>query len=313
MHKIGIAGDTGMVGQELCKILENHSKVEITYKKNSTRQIGSPEDLELLFLATKDRESMETAKELLTKSTDTRLKIIDMSGAFRLDRESFEKWYHMEHICPELIEEAVYGMPALFREKVAAARLVANPGCYPSSVILPLAALSKFIEGEATIVSTSGNSGARRTKEETENEVTYSFGRRHKHVPEMEKYSGFRVNFTPIVIRSVFKGINTNIRIKLKDEIDSVPAEQAEEMLINAIGKAYVPQDLIFTVTDTGSYQYGTADVAGTNKLLLKIRVEDGYAYINSLLDNLYKGAAGQGVENMNIMLGLDRLESLMY
>ncbi|MDR1062242.1 MAG: hypothetical protein LBL83_13775, partial [Clostridiales bacterium] len=261
----------------------------------------------LCFLATKDAESMAFAREAVGAGAS----VIDMSGAFRLPAALFEKWYGMGHTAPDLLAEAVYGMPALFADRIRGARLVANPGCYPTSVILPLRPLKGMLAGEASVVSTSGNSGARREVEEESNEVAYSYGKLHKHVPEMNIYAEFDIDFTPIVIRSVFRGINTNIRAELSGELKAMRPDAAAEALERRISGAYARDDLISVVRDTKERQWGTRDANGTNRLLVKVRVDGGRAYICSMLDNLVKGAAGQAVENMNIMLGLPRLQGL--
>jgi N-acetyl-gamma-glutamyl-phosphate reductase len=304
MYKIGVFGDTGMVGQEIEKVLKRHDRVEIVFRKNSKREEGNLESCDLVFLATKDPESMEFAPPALQLGK----RVIDMSGAFRLPQAEFEAWYGLKHTAPEFLEEAVYGMPALLQDQIAEARLVANPGCYPTSVILALRPLKGLVKGEATIVATSGNSGARRDVDALSNEIAYSYGRKHKHVPEMERYSGFRVNFTPIVLRSVFKGINANIRIELAPTLKNLPEAEAVEKLSRAIRAAYQPEDLVFIVEDTDEKQWGARDVVDTHKLLIKVGVDEGFAYICSLEDNLGKGAASQAVENMNIMFGLPRL-----
>ena len=131
---------------------------------------------------------------------------------------------------------------------------------------------------------------------------------RHKHVPEMELYSGFRVNFTPVVLHTVFVGINSNIRIELSDKLRGVPEDEAVSELQSAIRGTYGPDDLVAVVADRSAKLWGTADAVGTHALLIKVRVDEGFAYINALEDNLGKGAASQGVENMNLMLGYDRL-----
>jgi len=308
MHKIGIAGHTGMVGQEIQKVLSGHDSVEIVYKKNSTYEEGRLNDCELVFLATKDLESMSFSDTAIKNG----VKIIDMSGAYRLPRDLFEKWYGIRHLFPEYIKKAVYGMPALNLGQIKNSRLTANPGCYPTSVILALKPLKGLIKEEnISIVSTSGNSGGRRECEEISNEVTYSCGRKHKHVPEMELYSGFKVDFTPIVLRSVFKGINTNIRAELTDDLKNIPEEEAKTILENAIKNAYCKDDRIFIVEDREDKTYGTKDVNDTHDMLIKIGIDEGKVYINSLIDNLMKGAASLGAENMNIMLGLDRLHGI--
>ena len=316
MYKIGIFGDTGMVGQEIEKILKNHNQVEIVFRKNSRREAGNLNDCELVFLATKEPESMEYAPKAIT----LRKRVIDMSGAFRLPIKQFEKEYAPRielgpygsaHQAPELLEDAVYGMPALLHNQIAEAKLVGNPGCYPTSVVLALRPLKGLVEGKATIVATSGNSGARREVDEQSNEITYSYGRKHRHVPEMEWYSGFEVNFTPIVLKSVFRGINANIRVELAEPLKYLSEAEAVEKLSQAIRSAYRPEDLVFIVEDTADKEWGTRDVVNTHKLFVKIRVDEGFAYICSIVDNLGKGAASQAVENMNIMLGLSRLHGI--
>lgn len=307
MKQVALFGDTGMVGQELDKALAGHDGVSIGYRQNSRRQEGDLGACEVAFLATKDPESMAFAREV----TEQGKRVIDMSGAFRLPKETFEAWYGMDHTALELLEEAVYGMPALFAREVADARVVGNPGCYPTSVILPLRPLKGLVQGEATVVATSGISGARREVDSEANELTYSYGRKHRHAPEMELYSGFKVNFTPIVLNSVFRGINANIRIELSEELKAVSAEDAVECLSQAIADSYEPQDMVRTVTDSPDKLWGTRDVVETHWVMVKVRVDEGHAYINSLEDNLTKGAATQGIENMNLMLGLDRLRGI--
>lgn len=307
MTSIALFGDTGMVGQEIERILEHHDGVEVGYRQNSTRQEGDLDACPLAFLATKDPESMAFAPDLVKQGK----RVVDMSGAFRLTKELFEAGYGMDHTAPELLKEAVFGMPALFAEEIKTASVVGNPGCYPTSVILPLKPLEGLVTGEATVVATSGISGARREVGDRDNEVTYSYGRTHKHVPEMELYSGYRVNFTPIVLHSVFVGINTNIRIELSDELKSLSDDEAVATLQARVRDAYVDDDLVGIVEDSGDRLWGTADVVGTHGLLVKVRVDEGFAYINALEDNLGKGAASQGVENMNLMLGFDRLHGI--
>ena len=171
MYRIGIYGDTGMVGQEIEKVLENHDQVEVCFRKNSRREEGTLNSCELVFLATKDPESMTFAPPIFELGK----KVIDMSGAFRFPREEFEGEYapriglnpcESADYVPELLSETVYGMPALLQDQIAQARLVGNPGCYPTSVVLALRPLKGLVQGEATIVATSGISGARKDVEE---------------------------------------------------------------------------------------------------------------------------------------------------
>ncbi len=307
MIDVALYGDTGMVGQEIERILTEHDVVQIGYRQNSRRKEGDLDACAVAFLATKDPESMAFAPDIVNRGP----RVIDMSGAFRLPQDLFEAGYGMTHTCPELLKEAVYGMPALFAEEIAEARVVGNPGCYPTSVILSLRPLKDLIAGDATVVATSGNSGTRAEVEETPNEVTYNYGRRHKHVPEMEVYTGMRINFTPIVLKSVFAGINANIRVELSDELKGLSDHDATRRLIAALSDAYEAADLVEVVEDTGYHAWGTRDVVGTHKLVIKPRVDEGFAYINALEDNLGKGAASQSVENMNLMVGFDRLRGI--
>lgn len=309
--KVGIIGYTGMVGQEITRIFEENAygmfedgavPASIVYGKNSSGEYGRLAGCDVVFLATKDQASLDSVGACLAAGC----RVIDMSGAFRLSREEFEKWYGIPHTAPELLAEAVYGMPALFRSRIRHARVVANPGCYATSVILALAPIRDCVEGEATVVSTSGNSGARKAVEPVPDEWAYSFGHRHKHVPEMIRYSGVRVNFTPVVLRSVFKGINTNIRVALTDALAALPPEEARTYLEARIRDAYRPEDRVEVVRDGGGKTYGTAFVNGTNVMCVKVNVEDGFAYLNSCLDNLGKGAAAQAVQNFKIMCGLE-------
>jgi len=296
MKQIGIIGDTGMVGSIIIEILQSHDLVNVNYKKNSKREQGKVEDCDLIFLATKDEQSLIEAPKILGLEK----KVIDLSGAFRISPKSFEEWYGIEHTSPDLCETAVYGLPAWYAQDIENAQLVANPGCYATSVILAIKPIAKYV-AQLRINSTSGNSGARKEVEEP-NEQTYAYGRQHKHVPEMEKYSEVTVhNFTSTVLRSVFRGINTNIEAQLTGEI-------SKTTLMQAISQAYVPEDLVEVVKDGPRKIWGTKDVANTHKAVIKLIIEDNTVYITSMIDNLMKGAASQAVENMNIMLGFPRL-----
>jgi len=223
-----------------------------------------------------------------------------------------------------LLQEAVYGLPALYAEEIKTARLVANPGCYPTGAILALKPLEDMLQGTAIIDSTSGISGARKdfwkfignfawrafayyTKKDAEsitNERTY---KNRKHIPEMEYYSRFKILFTPVVIESVFRGINMNIKAELSDKLKGMPDEKAAQEIASKIQQYYKPDDLVTAVANQIG-KYGTGNVNHTHKIIINVEVVDGFAKINSLIDNLGKGAASQAVENMHIMLGHPRL-----
>ena len=308
--KVGLFGYTGMVGGEIERVLDGHDGAEIVFRQNSTGHTGNLEEAELVFLATKDEESMRLATQMIGLGK----RVIDMSGAFRLDQDDFEGWYKIKHTAPGLLEQAVYGLPALgeqHRNMIASANLVANPGCYATSLILALRPIYHHTRWQATVVATSGNSGARKTVESVSNEATYGYGRMHKHVPEVARYSLAKINFTPIVLESVFRGINANICSELSSELKLRPSEVAVAALTKEIVGSYVPEDLVFVVTDSKEKTWGTKDVNCTHKVLIKIRVDGDNAYICSMIDNLGKGAASQAVENMNLMLGFPRLHGI--
>ena len=240
--RVGIYGDTGMVGQEIERVLAHHDRAEIGFRQNSRRRQGALDECELVFLATKDPESMQFAPQAL----DAGARVIDMSGAFRLPRRLFEAGYGLDHRAPALLEEAVYGMPALFADRIAGARLVGNPGCYPTSVILALKPLEGMVQGEATVVATSGNSGARREVQQEPDEVTYSFGRRHKHVPEMEFYSGFRVELHACLSCGRYSRVSMPIyESNWPTDLKAFPPPEASRQLIEAIASAYTDEDLV--------------------------------------------------------------------
>jgi len=269
--------------------------------------VGNINDCDLVFVSSGVREAINELPKILNLGK----RVIDMSGAFRLDKHDFEKWYKVKHPCPESLSESVYGIPSLNRTKIQDARLVANPGCFAISVILPLYPIRKFIRDAVSIVSTSGNSGSGEDTQEESQEWSYDYGRNHQHVPEMEKYSGCRVrNFTPIVMRSVKRGINTNIEASLCRNSELTFDDEWCAYLISKIKDHYIDEDKVVIVQD-GDEQWGTKHVKYTHLMLMKVRVEDGSAYINCLIDNLFRGAATQAVENMNIMFGFNRLEGI--
>ena len=314
MHKVGIIGDTGIVGSKLDRLLSIHPYAKVVYKKNSTRSIGDPDDTGAVFLALKEGQSMVEAPPLVGLDK----KVIDMSGAYRLPLEKFQSGYGSEHLSPELIGMAVYGMPALNAGKIQGADLVANPGCYATGMILVLHPLVNYglVGNECVVTATSGISGAGKTPEELSDEVAYSYGKKHKHVPEVEEYvspaGDFTLaNFTPIVLKSVYSGITANILAEISDKLKGIDPDSAAKALKECISDSYSPDDMVEAVTFSEKPDAGTADVNGTNKLVVKIGVDGNHANVVAVLDNLGKGAATQAVENMNLMLGIPRLTGI--
>ena len=297
MHKIGLTGDTGMVGQVFDDLHCGHDSIKIVYRKNSSRNVGNLEDCEVLVLCTKDQQSIEDAKKALDKG----VKVMDHSGAFRLPHEDFAKWYG-DHGHPELISKAVYGMPCIMADKIASAKLVASAGCYPTATIPVLKPLAEILE-DIRVTAISGNSGARKEIEDEDNLVMYNFGTNHKHFPEIRKYSGADVtSFNPFVERSVFKGIGSCIEANLTKRI-------SQDEVIEMINSAYTKEDLIHAVPF--NLESGTSAVNNSNYLIVRVGIDGDRVYLNSSIDNLVKGAAGQGMENLNLMLGRPRLTGL--
>jgi len=243
---------------------------------------------------------------------------VDLSADFRLsDCATYEKWYKTQHAAPELLAEAVYGLTELYRDQVRGARLVANPGCYPTSVILGLYPLVRhgLLAGERVIVDAkSGVSGAGRKPKLTthfveahDNLSPYNIGHAHRHVPEMEqelnKYRGqgtenrARVVFAPHLL-PVNRGILSTMYVELAEEW---PAERLVELYRGTYaGEPFIqvlPAGRLATLRH----------VVYTNRCAISLTpVDDRQWIVCSAIDNLIKGASGQAVQNMNVMFGLD-------
>ncbi len=333
MTRVGIIGATGYTGMELVRILQNHPKAKLAYA-TSRRWSGqaicdvmphlyNAQDLvlsefdvkeavsaaELLFVCLPHGESMNISADLYRKGK----RVIDLSADFRLrDPEVFGKWYG-EHTQPELLSEAVYGLPELYREEIGNATLVANPGCYPVSVILALIPLlEEGLVGLDSIVadSKSGVSGAGREPkpnfhfpEVHSNFSAYSIAGTHRHICEMEQelegicQDDVKLTFTPHLL-PVSRGILTSIYASSLVDMD-------EGSLVELYSKRYLAEPFV-TVRDLSAPLPGLKDVCGTNQCILAPRYDKrtGKVVVISVLDNLVKGAAGLAVQNMNLMFG---------
>ena len=339
--RVGILGATGYAGRELIAILARHPKVRIVTLMSSGRQgaeafpiekshpvlkrpaLGAggatvceplnlddltPSELDVVFLATPHETSHDVVPILLARG----LRVIDLSGAFRLkDGGSYMRWYGFEHRAADALEEAVYGSPELNTEAIRRARLVSNPGCYATSIILALAPLlrSGWVDVEAGIVcdAKSGASGAGRAPsdklhfvEVNENCRAYSVFS-HRHVPEMLQALGLEepcFTFTPHLL-PITRGILSTIYLRLglgsRIEAEAIhslyEAFYARAPLVRIYEKRTLPE--IQAVAHTNYADLGFALEAASGRLV-----------IASALDNLGKGAAGQAVENMNLMCG---------
>lgn len=334
--KIGIIGATGYTGSELVRILTNHPDIEITMITSESRKgelfsdvhpflhgIANQKlvsindidkyELDLVFLALPHGVSMDFVKRF----KDSSFKIIDLSGDFRLNsKEVYEKWYKLSHIFPEGIEKAVFGCPELYFDKIKDANLIANPGCFPTTAILGLAPLLKanLIEENQIIVdSKTGVTGAGIKAKNVNlysnvNDNFKAYGLKyHRHTIEIQgilnDVSGKEtlIQFTPHLL-PVDRGILTTIYVRPKEKIDEI---KLKELYKTFYAKA--------PFVRLRKQEPAIKDVRGTNycDLFVTYDKRTNMIIVISVIDNLIKGAAGQAVQNMNIMFGLDETTGL--
>jgi len=334
MKRVGIVGFRGYSGAELVRILERHKLVEpvllehrdesgaaspvrgrkVTQELPCDPEVMQKEGVELAFLATPPEVSMDLAKAML----DLGIRVVDLSGAFRLKTpENYKAWYKETHAQPALLAEAAYGLPEFCRDRIPTARLVANPGCYPTAANLAIRPLidAGVVDRAAGVVcdAKSGVSGAGRKPslktsfcEVTENFSAYSI-LRHRHVPEVLQTSGLEeseFSFTAHLL-PIDRGILETIYLRAKgiasaaDLLDIYEKRYAAEPFVRLYEPGSVPD--VRGVARSNFCDVGITFDAAT-----------GRAVIVSVIDNLGKGAAGQAVQNMNLMLGFDETEGLL-
>ena len=339
MKKIGIVGATGYTGVELLRILATHPEVEISYvtsRSNAGSRVDAmfPNlrgfiDLEfsdpstdalaqcdLVFFATPNGVAMNHVPALLKAGT----KVIDLAADFRIkDLDLWGQWYGMEHACPEVVAEAVYGMPELNREQIKSAKVVANPGCYPTSVILGLKPLidASLIDLKSIIADTkSGVSGAGKGanvatlfSEMGESFKAYNVGG-HRHQPEIAQAFSLLADkkvdltFVPHLL-PIIRGIHATLYARCHDDLDkSIDLQDLYE-------KHYQDEPFV-DVLPAGSHPE-TRSVKTSNMCQIAVhkKTDSKQIVVLSVIDNLVKGAAGQAVQNMNLMLGLDEKTAL--
>ena len=336
--RVSIVGASGYSGLELTKLLVRHPRIQIEQLFANTsagRRVAdvhpllrgridavyaeySPEAActsNLVFIALPSGEAMNLIPELLNRGK----KVVDLGGDFRLGTAAqYERYYHRPHRAPELLSNAVYGLPEWHSEAIKAASLLANPGCYPTSAILPLAPLLKerLIMDEGIVVnSLSGVSGAGRSAstelsfaEVNESVRAYKVGQ-HQHLPEINEalqsviHRPVSVTFVPHLI-PLTRGIYTSIYATLAKGVSSDDVSHAYR---HAYGKAP-----FIRVSDSAIPEL--KNVVYTNFLDIGFRVgeADNRLMLFSAIDNLLKGAAGQAVQNMNLMFGLNETEGLL-
>jgi N-acetyl-gamma-glutamyl-phosphate reductase len=332
MIDIGIIGATGYTGLELLRLLGRHPHARIgwlTSESSGGQHLGDvfplPPALGALPLQPLDRVSLGVdivfcclphvaAQAPVAAARAAGAKVIDLSADYRLrDAASYEKWYGHPHAHLALLSEAVYGLPELHRAEIAGASLVANPGCYPTSIILGLAPLARAGRLSGTVIadSKSGVSGAGRKPslkthfvEANENVSPYSIGRSHRHLAEMEQELGASIVFSPHLI-PVNRGIVSTIYVTLPEgvseaEVRSLYADMySEEPFVYLLPPGQVAT--MAHTTGTNSCAIGLTFVEAARTLI-----------VTASIDNLIKGASGQAVQNMNIMVGWDERTALM-
>ncbi len=340
MVKVGIIGATGYTGSELIRILAGHPEAEvtaITSRSNEGKKLeeifysftgwngplftgsDSPEAVkgcDVVFLAVPHGVAMEMVPTLLKNGQ----KVIDLGADFRFrDYQIFETWYKHKHCEPELTKTAVYGLPELYRKEIRKAAVIGNPGCYPTSVILGLYPLLKngLIDPERIIIdSKSGVSGAGR-KADIGYHYPELFGNfkaygvaTHRHTPEIEqeisKIAGkdVQVSFTPHLL-PVARGILSTLHLSLTKQITTAEVE-------TIFVETYQGEPFIKVIKEPGLPEL--KGVTGTNCCHIGVRVDPRthQLIVVSVIDNMVKGASGQGVQNMNLMCNLPETMGLV-
>ena len=344
MVKVGIIGATGYAGNELVRLLMGHKDVEIMwYGSRSYIDKKYAEVYQNMFEIVEDTCLDDNMEELaskvdviftatpqgflagvLTEEILSRVKIIDLSADFRIkDVKTYEKWYKIEHRSPQFIEEAVYGLCELNRDKIKGARLIANPGCYTTCSILTAYPLVKegLINPDTLIIDAkSGTSGAGRGAklpnlfcEVNENMKAYGVTN-HRHTPEIEEQLGYAagkeimVNFTPHLV-PMNRGIHATEYATLNKKADGTLPTYEE---VKAVYDKYYKNEKFVRVLEKDICPE-TKWVEGSNYVDVNFKIDErtGRIVMMGALDNLVKGAAGQAVQNMNLLFGFDEAEGL--
>ncbi|MEI7641136.1 MAG: N-acetyl-gamma-glutamyl-phosphate reductase [bacterium] len=335
MIKVGIIGASGLTGRELLKIFIKHKKVQLLYA-TSRQYCGHRVDkvfpefknrialefilpdpkviysgVDVVFLCLPHTESMPVVKKFMAKG----IKVIDLSADYRIKNpKTFKTWYGVEHTDKDMLKKAVYGLSEINRDEIVKARLIANPGCYPTSILLGIAPLMGKIQIESMIVdSKTGISGAGAKPTHlnmyvnvSENIIPYNVGRKHRHIGEVEDFVhhkfGEKLNFvfTPQIV-PLDRGMLSVIYIRVKKWLDPEAVKKAFVKFYE--GEPFVRIADMISVHDVRNTNYCDIAIGGVkeNKTLI----------ITTAIDNLIKGASGQAVQNMNIMFNVDEREGL--
>lgn len=336
MIKVGVVGGTGYTGIELLRLLAKHPQAEIvaiTSRAEAGREVAdlfpslrghldlrftTPDEADLggcdlVFFATPNGTAMRATPKLLAAGA----RVIDLAADFRIhDQALWEQWYGMEHSCPELLAEAVYGLPEINRNRIVDAKLVANPGCYPTATILGFLPLLEagLVDVESLVADCkSGVSGAGRSAsvatlmaECGESFKAYGVAG-HRHLPEIRQVLGWTIGeqpgltFVPHLLPMI-RGIHATLYGRLKKEPED----------IQALYEARYRDEPFVDLLPAGSHPE-TRSVRGINRCQIAVHRPQGGDTIVALsvIDNLVKGAAGQAVQNMNLMFGLEETAGL--
>ena len=320
MIKVGIVGATGYTGLELVKILVNHPTFSLVYIANSEGNTtinklhpslnGVCEDevhkadvsqiateCELVFLALPHKTAMAYVKPLI----ELGVKVVDLSADYRLTQEVYEEFY-VPHTDVKNLEHVVYGLPEMFREELKSAKLVANPGCFPTSAILGLLPFINKRSSHTPIIidAKTGVSGAGKKLSETThfvnvNDNLFAYNPlMHRHAPEIAQKLGIafdEVNFVPHLV-PVTRGMLSSIYLQVDAEFD------AQELLVN-----FYKDEKNVRVSDI---PVDMKNVAGTNFCDIYVKRKGNMLFISSAIDNLMRGASSQAVVNANLMMGLE-------
>ncbi|MGM0577414.1 MAG: N-acetyl-gamma-glutamyl-phosphate reductase [Myxococcota bacterium] len=324
-HKVGIVGITGYTGAELVRLVDAHPELELVHAAAGA-SAGRPvtaswpgleglvdleveafepervaEACDVVFVALPHGHAAEAAPTLL----DAGLTVVDLGADFRLrDPAVYARYYGLEHPCPERLEDAVYGLPELTRADLEGARLVANPGCYPTAVTLAAKPLldAGLAEGPLVASCMSAVSGAGRKPgprnlycETSESATPYGVAGTHRHTPEIEQNLDHPVVFTPHLV-PMNRGLVATVHARLTRSVDLA---ELQEIYVTRYG--FEP------MIQLREEPPATAHVRGSNRAHVHVAVDEerGTATVIGVIDNLVKGAAGQAVQSLNAALGL--------
>ena len=333
MIRVGIIGITGYTGEELLRILSKHKQAKITVLAGrATSELRDLKDIypkyadlnlkcyplnieqiknetDVVFLALPHAVAFEVVPDLIKAGK----KVIDLSADFRIkDFETYEKWYGVKHTGKEYIKDAVYGLSEIYKDEIKSAKLIANPGCYPTTILLGSAPAIKngLVKSEGIIIdSKSGVSGSGRKgvkayyETEAPTSRAYKVGGKHRHIPEIEQELSnmfgkpVTITFTPQIIpmeRGMLSCIYMDLakKVSVSEIIGMYKKFYEGRKFVRVLDEGKLPS--IKNVVETNYLEIGICIDERTNKLI-----------VISVQDNLTKGASGQAVQNMNIMFGL--------